>query len=192
MQGVMYEPVEAAGMKESVYAVALDSRGTALAAGSTDAVIRVCDPRTGSKVMKLRGHSDNVRCAAATLPVACWHCPQALDRPSMLHSTMRKLLIGGVRSGCRALVLSEDGALLLSGSSDHTMRLWDLGQQRCLQTFAVHTGSVWSLAVDAAFAVACSGGLDKCIYRSASRPAPVCVRPRISSRGCSLLGTASE
>lgn len=66
---------------------------------------------------------------------------------------------------CRALALNAEGTLLLSGSSDHTLRLWDLGQQRCLHTFAVHTDSVWALSVDSNFGVAYSGGRDKCVYR---------------------------
>ena len=35
----------------------------------------------------------------------------------------------------------------LSGSSDGTIRLWSLGQQRCLQTIRVHDEGVWALQV---------------------------------------------
>ena len=61
--------------------------------------------------------------------------------------------------------MSEDSSLLLSGSSDHTIRLWDLGQQRCLQTLAVHTDSVWSLHASHDFGVVYSGGRDSHVYR---------------------------
>jgi len=70
-----------------------------------------------------------------------------------------------VAPSCRALQLDCDGRLLLTGSSDHTIRLWDLGQQRCVQTLAVHTDSVWALAANNAFTVVYSGGRDGCIYR---------------------------
>lgn len=35
--------------------------GTICCAGSTEKVIRVWDPRTCQKIMKLRGHTDNIR-----------------------------------------------------------------------------------------------------------------------------------
>ena len=48
----------------------------------------------------------------------------------------------------RALHLSSDGRYLLSGSSDATVRLWSIGEQRCLHTFTHHNSSVWSLYSD--------------------------------------------
>ena len=35
----------------------------------------------------------------------------------------------------------------LSGSSDGTIKLWSLGQQRCIATYKVHDEGVWSLQV---------------------------------------------
>ncbi|XP_051117481.1 uncharacterized protein LOC127242124 isoform X2 [Andrographis paniculata] len=54
-------PSTAKGHKESVYALATNDRGTLLVSGGTEKVVRVWDPRTGSKTMKLRGHTDNIR-----------------------------------------------------------------------------------------------------------------------------------
>ncbi|XP_018493279.1 uncharacterized protein LOC108863375 isoform X2 [Raphanus sativus] len=56
-----YTPTIAKGHKESVYALAMNDAGTMLVSGGTEKVLRVWDPRTGSKTMKLRGHTDNVR-----------------------------------------------------------------------------------------------------------------------------------
>ena len=56
---------------------------------------------------------------------------------------------------------------MVSGSSDHTIKLWDLGQQRCVQTLAVHTDSVWTLLPSSDFSVIYSGGRDRSVYRSA-------------------------
>ncbi|KAL0350647.1 UNVERIFIED_CONTAM: WD repeat-containing protein 48 [Sesamum radiatum] len=56
-----YVPLAAKGHKDSVYALATNDCGTLLVSGGTEKVVRVWDPRTGSKTMKLRGHTDNIR-----------------------------------------------------------------------------------------------------------------------------------
>ena len=40
----------------------MNNAGTLLAAGCSQHVIRLWDPRGGDKICKLRGHTDNVRC----------------------------------------------------------------------------------------------------------------------------------
>lgn len=42
-------------------------------------------------------------------------------------------------------------------------RLWDLGQQRCVHSYAVHTDSVWALASTPSFAHVYSGGRDQSV-----------------------------
>lgn len=42
----------------------------------------------------------------------------------------------------------------------HIHRLWDLGQQRCVHSYAVHTDSVWALASTPTFSHVYSGGRD--------------------------------
>ena len=44
------------------------------------------------------------------------------------------------------------------------MRLWSIGQQRCIETFRLHTGGVWALEVDDSFKYFYSGGKDRNIY----------------------------
>ncbi|KAI4302976.1 hypothetical protein MLD38_038661 [Melastoma candidum] len=60
-QTPVYIPVAAKGHKESVYALAMNESGTLLVSGGTEKVVRVWDPRSGSKTMKLKGHTDNIR-----------------------------------------------------------------------------------------------------------------------------------
>ncbi|BEJ10673.1 hypothetical protein CspHIS471_0100950 [Cutaneotrichosporon sp. HIS471] len=45
----------------------------------------------------------------------------------------------------RAILFSDDGRYMLTGSSDTTIKLWSVGEHRCLHTFNHHTSSVWSL-----------------------------------------------
>ena len=85
----------------------MNPSGSVIVSGSTEKVLRVWDPRTCIKLMKLRGHTDNIK----------------------------------------ALVLNKDGTQCLSASSDGTIKLWSLGQQRCVQTIKVHTEGVWALLV---------------------------------------------
>lgn len=54
----------------------------------------------------------------------------------------------GHTDNIRAVLMSEDGRYLLSGSSDSTIKLWSLAAQRCLHTFTHHADSVWSLFSD--------------------------------------------
>ena len=47
--------------KYSVYSLAMNSQGTVLASGSPENCLRVWDPKTCAKSMKLKGHSHNIR-----------------------------------------------------------------------------------------------------------------------------------
>ncbi|EKM61893.1 uncharacterized protein PHACADRAFT_83158 [Phanerochaete carnosa HHB-10118-sp] len=52
---------EASGPKASVYALAADPFGSVIASGSPERVVRMWDPRSGKRVSKLVGHTDNIR-----------------------------------------------------------------------------------------------------------------------------------
>lgn len=45
-------------------------------------------------------------------------------------------------------------------------RLWDLGQQRCVHSYAIHTDSVWALATTPSFNRVYSGGRDLSVSSS--------------------------
>jgi WD repeat-containing protein 48 len=104
--------------------MAMNDYGTVLASGSPENCIRLFDPRTCTKIMKLKGHGHNIR----------------------------------------YLALSKDGTQCLSASSDHTVRLWSLGQQRCIATLEVHTEGVWTLCTNDSFNKVYSGGKDNRVY----------------------------
>ncbi len=103
----------------------------------------------------------------------------------------RRALTGRGAARGRALLLNAAGTLAVSGGADHTLRLWDLGQQRCLQAFAVHTDSVWALAAPPDLGLVFSGGRDRCVYRRAPRArAGACAAPPAAQR-C-VVGPAAE
>ena len=47
--------------KSSIYALAADPHGHAIASGSPERVVRMWDPRSGKRTAKLVGHTDNIR-----------------------------------------------------------------------------------------------------------------------------------
>ncbi|EEB17577.1 WD-repeat protein, putative [Pediculus humanus corporis] len=49
------------GIKDSIYSLAMNPSGSIILSGSTEKVIRVWDPRSCTKQMKLKGHVDNVK-----------------------------------------------------------------------------------------------------------------------------------
>jgi len=91
----------------SVWSLAMTRNASLLACGTASCVVRGWDPRSGTRLWRLRGHTENVR----------------------------------------ALVLSEDGTICVSGSADRTVRVWDIGTRRCMHVFDAHHDSVWALAV---------------------------------------------
>ncbi|KDQ58057.1 hypothetical protein JAAARDRAFT_129692 [Jaapia argillacea MUCL 33604] len=58
---VTLHPPDASGPKSSVYALAADPFGHAIASGSPERVVRMWDPRSGKRIAKLVGHTDNIR-----------------------------------------------------------------------------------------------------------------------------------
>jgi WD40 repeat protein len=52
----------------------------------------------------------------------------------------------GHRDWVRSVAFSPDGERLASGSSDNTVKLWDIRNGECLNTFQGHTNPVLSVA----------------------------------------------
>nr|CAG4717569.1 unnamed protein product [Naegleria fowleri] len=120
-----YPPQLSPQPKHSIYALAMSTcsanhsssvidQHVMVAAGSTDQMVRLYDFRTSTKIGKLRGHKDNIRC----------------------------------------VLLSVDGKKCFTGSTDGTVKCWDLKTQRCLQTYSFSNpktstpSSVWTLEFD--------------------------------------------
>ncbi|KAH7903890.1 WD40-repeat-containing domain protein, partial [Hygrophoropsis aurantiaca] len=58
---ITLNPPDATAPKSSVYAIAADPFGHAIASGSPERVVRLWDPRSGKRTGKFVGHTDNIR-----------------------------------------------------------------------------------------------------------------------------------
>lgn len=61
LQGQQVGHVDQASNLGSVYALDINARGSMVAVGSPEGIIRISDARTAAKSFRLRGHTDNVR-----------------------------------------------------------------------------------------------------------------------------------
>lgn len=92
--------------KGSVYALA--TTHSIIASGGPESVVRLWDPRSGKRITKFVGHTDNVR----------------------------------------DVLISADGATVMTASSDQTVKVWSVTAGRCMNTLTMHDASVWSLSSD--------------------------------------------
>ena len=89
--------------KGSVYA--LGATDHLLASGGPESIVRVWDPRTGKRITKFVGHTDNVR----------------------------------------DVLINQDGDMIMTASSDQTVKVWSMTAGRCMYTLTMHDASVWCL-----------------------------------------------
>lgn len=154
-----YVPTAAKGHKESVYALAMNDSGTILVSGGTEKVVRVWDPRSGSKTMKLRGHTDNVR--ALLLDSTGRYCLSGSS-----DSMIRLWDLGQQRcvhsyavhtDSVWALASTSTFSHVYSGGRDQSLYLTDLSTREsillCTEEYpilqlALHDDSIWVATTD--------------------------------------------
>lgn len=79
----------------------------------------------------------------------------------------RVVLLRGHSDSVRCVALKYDGTQMLSGSSDSTVKLWDLRQERCIRSFdSWSSTSVWAIAPDRDFDTFVSGGRDGTVWNT--------------------------
>jgi len=72
-------------------------------------------------------------------------------------------ILSGHTDHSRSLIFSPDGASLVSGSDDMTIKLWDVQTGGVVKTFHGHTGWVYSVFISADCTTIASGSEDKTI-----------------------------
>ena len=79
---------------------------------------------------------------------------------------MTELIItqSGHTDNVKCIVVNTEGTQCLSASSDGTIRLWSLGQQRCVSTLRIHDEGVWTLQANDSFNTVLSSGRDRRVW----------------------------
>jgi len=70
-------------------------------------------------------------------------------------------VLSGHTDKVRSVTFSSDGTLLVSGSEDKTVKLWDVQTGGVIKTFDDHTDEVWSVSISADYTTIASGSDDK-------------------------------
>lgn len=136
-------------IKKFVLSVAWSPDGVQLACGSMDGTISVFDVARSKVVCYLEGHFMPVRSLVYS-PIASRVLYSASDdaHVHMYHTEGKGLVaaMSGHASWVLSLDVSPDGGALATGSSDKTVRLWDLGMRAAVQTMSNHSDQVWGVA----------------------------------------------
>ena len=164
---------------------ALQYHENVLVSGSTDRTLRVWNIDSGLCTQIFQGHSSTVRCLQIILPlkladgsvfperplivtgsrdttIRLWILPTEDDdeyhsEPGTTNPYFVALLTGHTNS---VRAISGEGKILVSGSYDHSVKIWDLETQECIHTFRSHAEKVYSVGYCDELRRACSGSLD--------------------------------
>ncbi|PSN54916.1 WD repeat-containing protein 48, partial [Blattella germanica] len=113
---------------DSIYSLAMNPSGTAIVSGSTEKVLRVWDPRSCTKLMKLKGHVDNVK--ALVLNRDGSQCLSgSSDGTIKLWSLGQQRCITTIRiheEGVWALLTTDTFSHVISGGRDRKIFMTDL------------------------------------------------------------------
>ncbi|GLJ49574.1 hypothetical protein SUGI_1051400 [Cryptomeria japonica] len=132
-----------------VLAVAWSSDGRRLACSTMDGTIAVFDVARGKFLYNLEGHYMPVRSLVFSPTNSRILYTASDDTHIHCYDVENKSLIcamSGHTNWVLSIDVSPDGQAIASGSSDRTVRLWDLSMRASVQTMTNHTDQVWGVA----------------------------------------------
>jgi WD40 repeat protein len=144
----------------NIYGIALSPDGTQLATGHKDGEVRLWQVADGKLLFRFLGHSSTVWCLSFS-PDGKMLASGSFDNTIRLWQDETENIGEGERnlSPIRntlsfighgnwvwGIAYSPDGKILASGSSDRTVKLWDISTGNCLTTLQGHTDIVHTVA----------------------------------------------
>ncbi|MDM8516024.1 caspase family protein [Desulfobacterales bacterium HSG16] len=132
------------GHNGRVISVAISPNGRYAVSGSTDNSIKLWDMELKGRIWPQRD-SDNER---------TWALPYKYKNGRAIKT------FKGHTDDVNSVAISPNGWYILSGSKDHTLKLWDIKTNREIRTFKGHTLSVSSVIFSSDGRYALSGSLD--------------------------------
>ncbi|KAI8646875.1 quinon protein alcohol dehydrogenase-like superfamily [Parasitella parasitica] len=191
------------GHTEWVNSVRFCQEGTILVSASDDSTIRLWDVQTRSCLQVLKGHVGQVQIAVPS-PIGFTHRFDTEEDDGYLKSLSRSSSLPELQPGCAAetahsnlaaqekknvvkqdppsTAVSSKNPIIVSGSLDNTIKLWDMVTGKCIRTLFGHVEGVWSLAYDTLRIVSGSHdktarvwdlGSGKCMYALEGHGGPV-------------------
>ena len=160
------------GHTGKITSLTFTANGKLLLSGSADASVNVWEVSSKKKITSYQGHMGEIG-AIVTLPgktVAASASTRAKDKSLIrLWDYKTGIPVGnlrGHRGPVFALIASNDGSKIISGSRDKSIKVWDMKNKKSAQTFGIidgHRGAVRSLVMSMDGRFIYSGSDDKSI-----------------------------
>lgn len=149
------EPVTIGQHADYVRCVATPSQSTSWAAsGGLDRKIYLWDLSGAGKTLEIDVQGEEVPQKGSVYALAVTHeilangGPESIVRLWDPRSGQRITKFVGHTDMIRAILISESGDMVLSASSDQTVKVWSVTAGRCMHTLTMHDQSVWALFSD--------------------------------------------
>jgi WD repeat-containing protein 48 len=149
------EPVTIGQHADYVKCVATPSQSTNwVASGGLDRKIYLWDLSGAGKTLEIDVRGEEVPQKGSVYALGVTHDilanggPESIVRLWDPRSGQRITKFVGHTDLIRAILISESGDMVLSASSDQTVKVWSVTAGRCMHTLTMHDHSVWALFSD--------------------------------------------
>jgi WD40 repeat protein/transcriptional regulator with XRE-family HTH domain len=153
------------GHNHWIFSLTFSPDQTQIISGSPDTTLRFWDVITGEQLNLWRnpvGEINAIALNADGILVAGGSEPQVPLVDTTTRTQLRELQ-GHTGSRILAVACSPDGETVLTGSTDRTLKLWDIATGNCQQTLVGHTGGVRSVTFSPDGKIIASGSIDRTI-----------------------------